>query len=346
MARRRLSIPGAFLVAAMAVALPSPARAGIKEIRGIFAVTHPDKPFADELLASPRVDGIMIRTFWREVEPSPGDYRWEFIDRELRRAEKSGKKVVLLVLPGAFTPPWALQGVRTGEFTSTYGYTVGERITLPLPWDEAYLERWYRFIGALGRRYDGEPAVVLIPVAGPTSVSAEMSLPNQPESEERWRQMGYTTPRFREAWRRTLEAFGSAFPTTRKSLTLYPWLPFPNARAAQRAREELLAEAVRRYGQGVTIETDGLSARREERLPRAHGLIEHYSRHITTGFMMSTSATKRPERMGGSDSVEALAESVRLGLRAGAGYLLIYEDDLLNPELAATVDEAHRALSR
>ncbi len=54
----------------------------------------------------------------------------------------------------------------------------GKSVTLPLPWDTTYLKRWFTFVRALGQRYDANPAVVNVPATGPTSISEEMSLPN------------------------------------------------------------------------------------------------------------------------------------------------------------------------
>jgi len=61
----------------------------------------------------------MIRTFWSSVQPAPDQYDWSFIDSQVQAAAASGKKVVLAVLPGAFTPSWALQGVQSANSLRT-----------------------------------------------------------------------------------------------------------------------------------------------------------------------------------------------------------------------------------
>ena len=60
---------------------------------------------------------------------------------------------------------------------------------------------------------------------------------------------------------------------------------------------------------------------------------------------MGTSATEKPDRMGGKDPMTALRSSVDFGLQAGARYLEIYEKDVDNPQLQDVIAYAHTALN-
>jgi hypothetical protein len=61
---------------------------------------------------------------------------------------------------------------------------------------------------------------------------------------------------------------------------------------------------------------------------------------------MGTSATEKPDQMGGTTAVSALQSSVDLGLKAGIKFLEIYENDELNPDLQAILAQTHSTLTQ
>ena len=99
--------------------------AGLKMTRGVFIVTTHNVAIQPATYTNPAVDGIVIRTFWSNVQPAPDRFDWSFIDSQVQAASASGKKVILVVLPGAFTPQWALQGVQSAQFVVDYGFMQG-----------------------------------------------------------------------------------------------------------------------------------------------------------------------------------------------------------------------------
>jgi hypothetical protein len=313
-------------------------------MRGLYAVLAHNASAKPATLANPNLDGIVARTYWKDVEPAAGQYNWTFLDGQVAAATARGKRFVLLVLPGAFVPDWALQNVQTAQFMATYGFINGQTITLPMPWDPTYLKRWFAFVRAFGQRYDPNPGTMLVPAAGPTSVSAEMSLPNDPAALDQWRNLGYTPQKFVDAWTQTLAAYVQSFPTTQIALTLYPGLPIPDRSASDQTRQAVVALAVGQYPGKVTIETNGLSARKEARPPLGERLVAQSAGKTTVGFEMATSATDKPTNMGDSDPVVALRESIDFGLKAGAKYLEIYEKDVENPAMQDTLRTAHASL--
>jgi hypothetical protein len=317
---------------------------GRKSTEGVFAVLKHNGTADPTTLANPNADGIVIRTYWSTVEPSPNQFDWSFIDGQIAAASSHGKRVVLVVLPGAFTPKWALADVQTATFDAKYGFTRGQPLVLPLPWDPTYLSRWFACVRAIGQRYDANPAVVLVPATGPTSVSAEMSLPNQADAVDQWRTLGYSRDKFESAWDQTLATYTKAFPTTRIGLVMYPGLPIPDATASDLTRQDLAALAVGKYGGRVAIQTSGLSARKAADPTLGYVLVKQYSTKTVVGFELGTSATAKPNRMGNSDAVVALQQSVDFGLQAGANYLEIYEKDIDNPAMQTVLHDTHVAL--
>jgi hypothetical protein len=313
--------------------------------RGVFIVTAHNVAIQPATFTNPAVDGIVIRTFWDNVQPAPNQFNWSFIDSQIQAASSAGKKVILVVLPGAFTPHWALREVQSAQFVVDYGFDQGATVTLPMPWDATYLDRWFEFVHVLGQRYDSNPAVVNVPATGPTSISEEMSLPNDPAALANWKQLGYTLKKYENAWQQSLAAYVQAFPTTEISLTFYPGLPIPDASAETATRIDIANFAFTTYGRQVVFQENGLSARKAA-LSLGYDLVQQYSNKTTVGFEMGTSATQKPDQMGGTSAVSALQASVNLGMKAGAKFLEIYEQDELNPAIQSILADTHSELMR
>jgi hypothetical protein len=119
-------------------------------------------------------------------------------------AEQNGKWVALILIPGFGTPGWAMQGVQSGMFTIPDGPGSGMLLPLPVPWDQTYLSRWFTFLKVIADRYAGRASFRKIAAAGPTSVSAEMSLPESPNDIVQWEKFGYTTQKHINARSRRL----------------------------------------------------------------------------------------------------------------------------------------------
>ena len=336
-------VSAATAAATHAVTPAATSAAGPKQTRGVFIVTSHNVAIRPATYTNPAVDGIVVRTFWSSVQPAPDHFDWSFIDSQVQAASASGKKVILVVLPGAFTPQWALQGVQTAPFVVDYGFVQGTTVTLPMPWDATYLSRWFAFVHALGQRYDSNAAVVNVAAAGPTYISEEMSLPDDPTAVAHWSQLGYTQSKYESAWQQTLAVYTQAFPATPIALTFYPGLPVPDASAKTATRTDLASYAFSHFGRHVTFQENGLSARKAAQ-SLGYDLVQQYSGQTTTGFEMGTSATQKPDQMGAPTAEAALQASVDLGLKAGVNFLEIYEPDELNPALQPILQSAHASL--
>ncbi len=82
--------------------------------------------------------GGTFRTSWADVEPENGKFDFSKIDTVLANAERNGKWVRLILVPGFGTPAWAMQGVQSDTFSIQYGPGAGTPKRLPIPWDSVY----------------------------------------------------------------------------------------------------------------------------------------------------------------------------------------------------------------
>ena len=210
---------------------------------GVIAVqqwlyNQPNQPsaFRAEVYQDPSISGLLFRANWSSVEPSEGEFQWQIIDDVFAAASASGKYVILSFVPGFATPAWALPGVQTATFDWQYGPKgeAGQTGTLPMPWDTTYLSRWFTFLQAVAARYGSNPQFRMVALAGPTSVSDETSLPNQPQDPglpnsgsdvSQWISLGYTPARYEAAWKSVFQEYAQLFPGQYISLSTARTLP-------------------------------------------------------------------------------------------------------------------------
>lgn len=298
-------------------------------VSGIIAVKeYKGKSFSDSVYQNPNVSAVALRIGWNYLEPQPNQFSWDILDSLFEKAAASGKYVGLIITPGFDTPAWALSGVKTVSMSRKYGTGRGSVEPLPLPWDSTYLDRWYDFLSQVSNRYGSNSAFRFIAAAGPTSVSAEMSLPNTDSDIQEWISRGYTPTLYINAWAQTFAKYHLLFPKQYFSLALYPGLPINDQnrqdRAARRSTRQAVIEAGLAYPSQFALQTSGLNpAKGNANGEGGYEIVKSYSGRIVTGFQMSSS----------HDSVKDLRQSADKGLAANIKYLQIYEKDILNPSM-------------
>lgn len=107
---------------------------------------------------NPQVKAVVIRTTWERVEPSVGQFYWDWIDAGLEQAGAHGKKAVLLVVAGVGTPQWFVTAKPNACFNTTL--KDGSKDMMGLPWTQPFQNKWGTFIQTLAGRYDGKVAHV------------------------------------------------------------------------------------------------------------------------------------------------------------------------------------------
>jgi hypothetical protein len=298
-----------------------------------------------QALNNPLMSGVASQIDWRDIEPVQGNPDWSRLDGLFAATESAKKWVQLLIFPGFFSPGWALEGVETELFPIQYGPGRGDVAKLPMPWDRVYLGRWFAFLKQLSDRYGKSPALRLIGAAGPTSVSAEMTLPVSAQAVEKWRSHSYTPGKYLEAWTKVFQVYAEDFPNQCVSLS-GPGLPIldqgriVDPAAHMRARQEIIERATGILGRRLAIQWSDLHAGRAPvEAPDQTSLVIDYSGRIITGLQMRTSAESSSGVMGAEGNPPlALRKSIDKGMqpnKAGQhiNYLEVYEPDVLANEM-------------
>ena len=311
-----------------------------------LVVVIEDKPRVDRLdsraLNNPFIGGVALQIHWSDIEPTEGKPDWSKLDQLFAAAESSKKWVQLLIFPGFFSPTWALEGVKTEQFAIQYGPGTGTLLSLPMPWDRVYLNRWIAFLKLLGDRYGKSPAFRMIGAVGPTSVSAEMSLPELPKNLKIWQDDSYTPAKYIEAYQKVFQAYAADFPNQLISLSLGIGLNIDDqGRRApgegMRTRQTIIDQAMRLLGRRFVLQNSDLSAGPVQH--PATTFVINYSGRIITGLQLRTSCERNSGDMGAAgDPPLALRRSIDKGMEPNnsgqhVDYLEIYEPDVLADDL-------------
>jgi len=341
--------------------------------------TDPATPVVPSaVFANEAISGVQVYIGWNDLQPASFDSLdasvIHAVDEIFCEADAQHKFVVLTPQPGFYTPVWALcpgasgdwapklncpakpspsgscsGRVASSQFTYSYGGAAGPR-QLPLPWDPTYLCRWFALLHLLDARYGANPAFSMISADGPTSVSEEMSLPDNPSGDSglpasyplppaagtpiggddftMWGALGYTPAVYEAAWQKVFEQYANSFARQYVSFSLFDGLPIPTSSCDAACQTSATLDAV--FGEGAqdldkdavkrfVFQGDGL---------KANNTSQHYqyveSKDGTigaTGFQ-TTNNTK----LGGS--VDDLAGALERGIAAGVNFIEFYESDV------------------
>ncbi len=303
-------------------------------------------------LENPSVEGVALQIHWSDLEPLAGNPDWSKLDQLFAAAETSKKWVQLLLFPGFFSPPWALLGVQTQMFPLQYGPGKGSLEKLPMPWDDIYLERWFAFVKKLSERYGTNPAFRVIAASGPTSVSAEYTLPGKPEDVRVWLSLGYSPRKYIAAWQKTLQFYAAAFPNQYVSVSMGFGLNI-NDRGKldggerKRTRQEIIDEAMRILGRRFVLQfsnLDGFPGAGPG--PRAVDFVIGYNGRVITGLQLRTSCEHHSGDMGAEGNPAlALKKSLDIGTQPNSSgqrvnYIEVYEPDVLADDLQPVLRDA------
>ncbi len=312
-------------------------------------------PFPSEVFTDPSVSGVDLLVQWSYLEPQRGDIDWSILDCVFEQADAHDKFVVLTLIPGFASPSWVLRlpGVRTQSFTFSYNNNAPAR-PLPLPWDQSYLSSWFTFLGAVAGRYGTNPAFRMIEVAGPTSVSSEMSLPDRTSGDAalpsstggsdvaEWMALGYTPTRYVAAWKQVFAEYHHLFPDQYLGLALYPGLPIgdnggPDPSQVVATRLDIVAVGLQ-YKAQFDLQEDGIKGATSPPSDPGYNTVTANCGNVVTGLQNAKSATISPADQG------PLTLALQRVAAAGVKFWEVYTEDVVNPSMHSVIATASTEL--
>ena len=163
------------------------------------------------------------------------------------------------------------------------------------------ITHWFTFLRQLSDRYGKTPAFTVIAADGPTSVSAEFTLPSTPADLRTWLNASYTPRKYIEAWHKVFQVLRDYFPNQYVSLSLGFGLNI-NDRGKQDGRERMRTkQAIIQQGIGLlrrrfALQYSNLDGTAGPDVgPPGTALVIGYNGRIITGFQLRTSASATAE---------------------------------------------------
>ena len=311
---------------------PPPPAQLTKNPAGIFCLLTGDtvqRPFSLTALnaltswSNSNIDGVAERSWWNKVEPTQGVRDWSFIDEVVNTAKEKNKKISINIMAGINTPDWVYaSGVP--KFPVTFQ---GQSLTLPLLWDQKYLDLWGSLIQEAGERYDGDSSISYVHIAG-LGATAETYFVKSANEVAAMNALGGIN-KWIEGAEKIIDIYASAFPTTPIIIALSP--PAPGA-DGDRAMNAVVEYGVSHYPGHFGIANHGLNAKSSTGY-LANKLISDHSSDSPVGFQMvwSTVGTNASLIQG------TLAEALETANTLKAHFVEVYVVDCDNTSYASTL---------
>jgi hypothetical protein len=315
--------------------------------RGVFSLGRSGEPANPRVLADSAVDGISVRTRWCDLESSRGVYYWGFLDSEIARAERAGKKVLVRILSeGQSTPRWVLnEGVQSFQYGSQPFNPRGGG-SFVIPWDPKYLAEKKAMIEAAGAHLAGQAGVQIVAAICASERSGDWAVPHTSVDIEHWHALGYTSEKLIGACQQIIDVTMGSFPKQSVMLAVGRNGKLdPDPDYVPRAAIEY---AHTHYPGRLVVQKDSLSA--VSPLPGQGDFFQILwdNRPNIAGQMLWFSYGDRTCRNNGGqapcDPEATLRRAIDIGLAYGMKYIEIYQRDVVN--LPQVIRYAHNSMAK
>jgi len=305
------SITLLILIATTAAASQKPDPGGIIRLFSVNVARPENSPS----WTNENVDGMRIRPIWSDVQPNETTFDWSSIDELLDLGAQHGKFIGLSVTAGVATPQWVYNAGAT-----KYRLKDDSGLSMPIPWDNIFLNKWLNFVRAMGARYDSDPTLGYVVISG-LGQMIETYLSQTEEDDDALRALGGT-----DAWiaaaKQIIAAYADAFPTTPFFITASKPL---NAPPTIVALKQVIEWGAARYPGRFGIMNATLNAHSDTGYYPNLAIFNYHTAQ-PVGFQMLCSAEHDRVRLGGT-----LNDALTQGVLLGAKFVEIYQDDVDKP---------------
>jgi uncharacterized repeat protein (TIGR01451 family) len=197
---------------------------------GWLSETHQAVTAAGSAINNANCDGVRWKVRWSAIEITPDTYTWQYLDDAVALAAANNKKCGIHINAGRDCPAWLFAAPYNAQsyiMQDTPG-AIGR--TIPVPGDPVFMTRWQKFITDFGARYDGNPAVSYVIIAGIGNTDEWDVAPGTLDTAA----LGSTQAKV-DAWKSSskqiIDFYMRAFPNT--TVMGYPVPPFNPSNAAE-----------------------------------------------------------------------------------------------------------------
>jgi len=275
----------------------------------IYAYTSGERNQQSIVASLPAVvNGVSWVFRWRDVEPTKGVFDWSAVDAAINASAGSGRKTMLRIDAGAYSPSWVPNQL-TFSFKPS-GKQPYMKVTMPRTWDPTYIADWTAFIKVYGARYDNDSRVTRIQMTGGGWLG-EMGLPQW----SGWIKAGYSDSLMEKAWEQFISAYRTAFPKHPSALDFAEPL---SVYYHSDITPTVIAYAAT-YGASVNFQENGLEGSTSES-GTVFKTILHYSATTKVGWQL----------WAGNLPVSELTQAFKIAHDSHASYLEVYLNNCTN----------------
>src|SRR6478672_1312837 len=197
---------------------------------GFLSATNQAVTSAGTAISNANCDGVRWLLRWSDVEATPDTYTWQFLDDAVAWAAANNKKCGISINAGKDCPAWLYAAPYNAQFYTMQDTPGAIGLPIPVPGDPVFVSRWQKFINAFGARYDSNPAVSYVIIAGIGNHDEWDIAPGPLDTAA----LGSTQAEV-DAWKSSskqiIDFYMSAFPNT--TVMGYPVPPFDPSNAAE-----------------------------------------------------------------------------------------------------------------
>lgn len=324
---------------------------------GVYYLGTANLPISTVNYSNANISGVVVRFRWNDIEPTPGNYNWAYIDGEIAKAKTYNKKVCLQPLSA---PDWMESaGVKQYYYIdkNTYHSTYGQVISDDITWDTIYVNRYKVLLQNLAAKYANNTTVSYINTIGgafsrglPDSVITDTThLVTQPF----WTTFNYNADLLGSLMNKMTDFYMNLFPNTHLWCSV-DYVAF-QTKATGQARN-YLATIYTNYG--IANYSDRFGLWREDIAgcnPNFSNIAVGSHWYIMqqnpcrTGAQMLWSVQDGPTRMNQCGILQntkamVLDSAVNKGLALGMRYLEIYGSDIADASLTTSIQQANNKL--
>ncbi len=280
----------------------------------VYAFASHANPAAVVAQLPPVVGGVSWIFGWKQIETAPGVYNWSSVDAAIAASAGSGRKTMLRIDGGASSPSWV-----PDQLTFTFqpmGPQGEQTVTMPETWSATYLADFTAFIRAYGARYNADPRVTRVEMAG-GGYQGEMALPQWPG----WIGAGYSDPLMTSAWEQLISTYKTSFSSKQ--------LGMDYGEPLQIYYHSHIDPAVLAYSRtiaNVDFQQNGLKSTTSQSWSTFQTLLA-LSQTTRIGWQM----------WAGGNSSSYLMSAFQVAIASHASYLELYLNDCVNPANAAAI---------
>jgi uncharacterized repeat protein (TIGR01451 family) len=133
---------------------------------GKLSATNQAFTSAGTAISNANCDGVRWKVRWSDIEATPDTYNWQYLDDAVALAAANNKKCGISINAGTDCPAWLYAAPYNAQSHTMQDTPGAIGLKIPVPGDMMFMSRWQKFITDFGARYDSNPAVSYVIIAG------------------------------------------------------------------------------------------------------------------------------------------------------------------------------------